>query len=99
MGKGDFALTDVKEMDGTEDFFDLDVKVRKCQNDESVLDCEMKKYLEIGRKECKCIPHHLRVFSMPVSNFCMDILYHQSLFSQTNKVKKIQKLWHYPFSL
>ena len=60
-------LTDVKEMDGTDGFLSFDAKVRKCQNEESFLDCEKKDYFEIGRKKCKCIPHHLRIFSKPVS--------------------------------
>ena len=64
-------------MDGTEDFFDLDVEVRKCQNNESVVDCKMKKYLELGRKACDCIPHHLRGFSIPVSNSsCLSYIIH-----------------------
>ena len=38
-GEGDFALTDVKEMDGTPGFLVLDVGVKKCQNMETVLEC------------------------------------------------------------
>ena len=54
-------------MDGTDGFLSFDAKVRKCQNEESFLDCEKNDYFEIGRKKCKCIPHHLRIFSKPVS--------------------------------
>ena len=67
-GKGDFALTDVKEMDGTQGFLDLDDGIRKCQNFETVLECKAKIYLDIGKKKCKCVPHHLRGFSTLVSN-------------------------------
>ena len=71
-GKGEFALTDVKEMDGTEDFLDMDVKVRKCQNEETVLECRSRKYLDIGKKKCGCIPHHLRSFHKRVTNYIPD---------------------------
>ena len=67
-GEGDFALTDVKEMNGTQGFLDLDVGVKKCQNHESVLECKAKTYLDVGREKCKCVPHHLRSFSTTVSN-------------------------------
>ena len=70
--EGDFALTDVKEMDGTEEFLDMDVKVRKCQNEETVLECRSKKYLDIGKKKCGCIPHHLRSFHTMVTNYIPD---------------------------
>ena len=66
-GKGDYAFTDVKEMAGSEDFDDLPVEIRKCQNRETVLECEAKKYLDLGRKKCGCIPHHLKSFSTAVS--------------------------------
>ena len=65
-GKGDYSLTDVKEMTGTKDFFSLDVAVRQCQNKESVIECQAKKYLEMGKKKCKCVPHHLKTFSRKV---------------------------------
>ena len=66
-GEGDFSLTDVKEMDGTPGFLELDVDVKKCQNYEPVLECKAKAYLDAGKEKCKCVPHHLRSFSTPVS--------------------------------
>ena len=66
-GEGDFALTDVKEMDGTPGFLDLDVGVKMCQNSETVLECKAKAYLNAGKEKCKCVPHHLRSFSSQVS--------------------------------
>ena len=54
-------------MEGTEDFDGLSLEVKNCQNKETVLECEAKKYLELGRKKCGCIPHHLRSFSLTVS--------------------------------
>ena len=59
-------LTNVKDMYGTKDFFDFPVEVRKCQNEESVLECRSKAYLELGKKRCGCIPHRLRPFHRTV---------------------------------
>ena len=63
-----FVLTDLKELDGTEEFLDLDVKVSKCQNEESMLECRSRKYLDMGTKKCGCIPHHLMSFQKMVSH-------------------------------
>ena len=65
-GEGDYALANVKEMDGTEGFLSLADEVKKCQNKESVLECEANAYLDSGKKKCGCVPHHLRSFSMTV---------------------------------
>ena len=65
-GKGDYALTDVKKMTGTEGFFNLDVQIRNCQTKESLLECQAEKYLDTGKKKCKCVPHQLRSFSRTV---------------------------------
>ena len=78
-GEGDFALTDVKELDGTEEFLDLDVKVRKCQNEETILDCRSRKYLDMGTKKCGCIPHHLMSF---------DKMVREAIKKMSQKVKK-----------
>ena len=53
---------DVKEINGTEGFLDFPVEVSNCQNEESVLECKSKKYLDNGLNECGCIPHHLRTY-------------------------------------
>ena len=58
----------MKEMSGTPEFLDLDDKVKKCQNEETILECRSRKYLDIGEKECGCIPHHLRSFHKKVTN-------------------------------
>ena len=65
-GEGDYALANVKEMDGTEGFLSLADEVKKCQNKESVLECEANAYLASGRTKCDCVPHHLMSFSMTV---------------------------------
>ena len=68
-GEGDYALANVKEMDGTEGFLSLADEVKKCQNKESVLECEANAYLDSGKKKCGCVPHHLRSFFTTVSSF------------------------------
>ena len=70
-GKGDYALTDVLEMNGTEEFLNLAVEVKKCQIEESVLECSSRKYLKIGKNKCECIPHHLRTFYRTV-RYCQN---------------------------
>ena len=78
----------MKEMDGTEEFLDLDVKVKKCQNEETVLECKSKtylKYLDIGKRKCGCIPHHLRNFYTRV---IISLL--TSIFTQLLKQSKIK---------
>ena len=37
-GKGDYALTDVKEMEGTGGFLDLADIVKNCQNNQTISD-------------------------------------------------------------
>ena len=64
----------MKEMSGTPEFLDLDDKVKKCQNEETILECRSRKYLDIGEKECGCIPHHLRSFHKQVTNHIAAVL-------------------------
>ena len=59
-------------MDGTEGFLSLSDRVKKCQNEESVLQCEANSYLDSGRKTCDCVPYHLMSFSTKVSHCIID---------------------------
>ena len=73
-GKGDYALTDVYEMSGTKEFLGLPKEVRKCQNEESVLECKnarMQEYLDTGKNTCGCIPHHLKTSQRAVSHILL----------------------------
>ena len=65
-GEGDYALANVKQMDGTEGFLSLADEVKKCQNQESILECEANAYLDRGRTKCDCVPYHLMSFSTKV---------------------------------
>ena len=53
-------------MDGTEGFLSLADEVKKCQNQESILECEANAYLDRGRTKCDCVPYHLMSFSTKV---------------------------------
>ena len=65
-GEGDYALANMKHMDGTEGFLSLDDEVKKCQNEESVLECKAKTYIDSGREKCGCVPYQLMSFSSKV---------------------------------
>ena len=54
-------------MDGTPGFLNLDIEVKECQSETTVVECRSKKYLELGKEICKCVPHYLRSFHMSVS--------------------------------
>ena len=73
-GKGDYALTDVYEMIGTKEFLGFPKEVRKCQNEESILECRSDKSLDTGKNMCKCTPHHLRNLYRTVSQFQITFL-------------------------
>ena len=67
-GEGDYILTNIKEIDVTDGFLSLDDTVKKCQDEKTLLDCKKEKYVEMGEKICKCIPHHLKQFSVNFLN-------------------------------
>ena len=67
-GEGDYSLANVKQMYGTEGFLSLADEVKKCQNEKTVLECKAKAYLDRGKKNCECVPHHLRSFSPKVTH-------------------------------
>ena len=64
--EGDYIITDVKELDGSEEFLDLSDEDKGCQTKETVVDCKARKYLEAGRRNCSCIPFHLMSHSVTV---------------------------------
>ena len=70
-GGGDYELTNVKEMNVTKEFLELDEDVKRCQDKESVVDCAATEYLESGIKECGCVPFHLRNYSRTVRYYAL----------------------------
>ena len=93
-GEGDYGLTVVKEMNGTDEFKYLDVETRDCGLKESFLDCQTKHYLLDGLVQCKCVPYALKNYSSLVHNSSMygQVIHHSFLFIHlyihiTKKVK------------
>jgi hypothetical protein len=43
-GEGNYALTSVKEIDGTEAFLALDDDIKLCQNKELLADCSSREF-------------------------------------------------------
>ena len=65
-GPGEYALTDVKEIDVTKSFLsDLSIETRECQDKDTVESCQTKNFLEDVQKDCKCIPFGLKNYSIP----------------------------------
>ena len=66
-GDGNYALTDLKEIDVTKGFLGPDEKIKQCQMEESYRECRTKKYFKKGIAKCKCVPFAMRYFSKMVS--------------------------------
>jgi hypothetical protein len=66
-GEGNYALTSVKEIDGTEAFLALDNDIKVCQNEETLADCSTKKLIKTSLDLCKCVPYKLRNCSKQVN--------------------------------
>ena len=62
-GEGNYALSAVKEVDGTEAFLAMDDKTKQCQNEETLQVCLTNEFLRKGLEECKCTPYSLRDYS------------------------------------
>ena len=62
-GEGNYALTAVKEIYGTDAFLGLDEKTKLCQIEETLEDCWMKSYFKEGSDKCKCTPYGMRNYS------------------------------------
>ena len=63
-GGGHYALHAVKEIKVSEDFLELDMETRKCQNKESFEDCSTRMYLEELEDKCHCVQYKLRNFTI-----------------------------------
>ena len=60
IGDGSYAISDVKQIEVTEDFLGLDDSIKKCQNTEPFEKCTTRHYLDTVREECKCIPYAMK---------------------------------------
>ena len=66
-GEGNFVLTDVKEIDGTDNFLELDEDDKQCQGRETFQECQAREYIKTGLEKCKCTPYKMRNYSKTVS--------------------------------
>ena len=64
-GEGNYALTDVKKVEVTNDFLGLKFTSRNCQSYEKYEECTTRKYLEKFQKHCSCVPYQLLNFTKP----------------------------------
>ena len=61
VGKGDYNLNNLKQIQVTQSYLGLDQEVRKCQNEESLDTCITNQYLDTVQKKCGCLPFQLRL--------------------------------------
>ena len=75
-GEGNYAMTDIKEIDVTESFLNLGEDIIDCQNVETYQKCQAKDYIKMGLVKCNCTPYELRNYSMMVTkNFPKKLVY------------------------
>ena len=94
-GAGDYALTDVKKIEGTEDFVELAETSQPPQcNMTRFHDCVMSGYLETGLQLCNCTPFYLRNYTKQVGHYLSYFMIsiqdssHSEFFSCENKYKQ-----------
>ena len=61
-GEGNYALTDIKEIQVTEEFLSLDSEITECQSGMYKSDCEAGEYLRQISDTCHCAPLNLKNF-------------------------------------
>ena len=65
-GEGNYALTDVKDVDVTDAFLGLNHRIKLCQNEETYQECMKKEYIKKGLELCGCTPFKLRDYTKKV---------------------------------
>ena len=60
-GEGEYNLNIVKEEKGTDSFLAMSSDVTKCQEIIEYQDCTTKVYEDEMKKNCQCLPFHLRM--------------------------------------
>ena len=56
----EYNLNNVKEISVTDDFLTLDKTIINCQNEETLQDCQNRKYSNTLTEQCKCLPFAIR---------------------------------------
>ena len=52
----EYNLNNVKEIKISDEFLSLDKAIIKCQNKESLQDCQTREYIDAAIEKCYCIP-------------------------------------------
>ena len=60
-GEGEYNLNIVKEEKGTDSFISMSPDITKCQEIIEYQDCTTKIYEDEMKKNCQCLPFHLRM--------------------------------------
>ena len=60
VGEGEYNLNALTEIKVTDNFLDLDQKVKSCQNEESFDNCTNRQYQKTFLDECGCLPLSIR---------------------------------------
>ena len=58
--ENEYNLNNVKEISVTDAFLTLDKTIINCQNQESLQDCQTRKYMDTMVEQCKCLPFAIR---------------------------------------
>ena len=61
-GEGHYKLSDIKNIEVTEEFVGLGQKVTRCQTEEYTEDCILRKLRERALAQCRCAPFNLRSY-------------------------------------
>ena len=59
-GEGHYVLTDIKNIEVTDQFVGLGRTVTRCQTEEFRLDCQARRQKEKVLSQCRCAPYSLR---------------------------------------
>ena len=62
-GGGEYTLSVVSKIEGTEEYLKSAEKDGKCQNGETQENCQAREYLTQGLEQCSCVPYRLRNYA------------------------------------
>ena len=66
-GRGSYALSSVKEVEGTEEYLKMAERSGQCQNKETHQECGARHFQQLVQ-QCGCVPFNLRNFASQVSD-------------------------------
>ena len=60
-GEGEYNLNALKEIKVTDSYLNFDQNIRKCQNNDPILNCTTKHYTKSLLEKCGCVPSKLKL--------------------------------------